>query len=228
MVSTLGAFAASGLSLAVSRLNYPGAEALNRLHSLASDNTGVVKVHMDTLACMTGVTRFMERPPPVLSAGSEETFWVYDKEENEQRLLDPLFWEGMDYVITEAPERVIGRWETLETVGAYAGWKILRPGDEVKEAIDWQTIAKPCRTAIQDTILHRYHDSLWECASLSYAKLEVLIRDRITQGWWIKVKMEPRLRILRKEKGALVDPVMDEDKDEDEDGDEDLLCGGKW
>ena len=171
---------------------------------------------MNTLACMTGVTRFMERPPPVLSAGGEEAFWVYDKEEDEQRLLDPLFWEGMDYVITEAPERIIGRWETLDTVGAYAGWKILRPGDEVKEAADWTIIENVCRQAIQDTIQYRHHDNLWQCAHLSYTKLEALIRQHITQGWWIKMKMEPRLRIMRKEKGVLIDLVTDDDEDQDE------------
>ncbi|KAL2041344.1 hypothetical protein N7G274_005726 [Stereocaulon virgatum] len=208
VVSTLGAFAASGLSLAVSRLNYPGAEALNRLHSLVSNDTGVVKVHMDTLACMTGVTRFMERPPPVLTAANEKAFWVYDKEENEQRLLDPLFWEGMDYVIAEAPERVIGRWEILDTIGAYAGWKLLRPGDEVKEVADWRKIKKTCQKAIHDIREHNGPDGLWRCASLSYAKLEALVRVRITQGWWVKIEMEPRLRVLRKEKGVLIDPVM--------------------
>ncbi|KAI4272549.1 MAG: hypothetical protein L6R35_006476, partial [Caloplaca aegaea] len=67
IVSVAGSFAASTLMLAVSRLNYPGADALHRLHALAPTHHApgaMVHVHMDTLACMTGITRFLQLPPP--------------------------------------------------------------------------------------------------------------------------------------------------------------------
>ncbi|KAL8675783.1 MAG: hypothetical protein Q9224_007383, partial [Gallowayella concinna] len=77
--SVLGSFAASAFMLAVSRLNYPGAEALNRLHVLVPEHFSqehhpvgrrerIVNVHMDTLSCMTGITRFhQQRPAPPLA-----------------------------------------------------------------------------------------------------------------------------------------------------------------
>lgn len=162
--------------LAVSRLNYPGADALNRLHVLAANDTGVVKVHMDTLACMTGVTRFLEKPPPVLSSVDDAAFWIYDKTEDEWRLLEPLFWEGFDYALAEKPERIIGRWEVLETVDGFAGVSVLRPGEE------------------GDNVL----GGTW---------VEAWVRRYITKGWWVGMKMEPRIRILRKERGALMEGV---------------------
>ena len=165
---------------------------------------------MDTLACMTGVTRFMEKPPPSPLLGGEGPFWVYDKTEDERKLLDPLFWEGMDYVIAEAPGRVIGRWEVLDTVDAYAGWRVLRPGDDVKEVADWQTIEEVCRKGVEDVRERRSMGGLCDCAEFSYVKVESLVRERFTKGWWLKMKMEPRLRILRKEKGVLVESIMDE------------------
>ncbi|KAL8981171.1 MAG: hypothetical protein Q9177_005656, partial [Variospora cf. flavescens] len=157
IVSVAGSFAASTLMLAVSRLNYPGADALHRLHALAPTHHApgaMVHVHMDTLACMTGITRFLQLPPPpspVLplppsppsssssspakpegqqngdlgssssssSSSSNATtslFYIYDKSENETRLLDPLFWARFDWVLAERPERVIGRWVVVDTV----------------------------------------------------------------------------------------------------------------
>ncbi|KAL8808999.1 MAG: hypothetical protein Q9200_003824, partial [Gallowayella weberi] len=149
--SVLTSFAASAFMLAVSRLNYPGAEALNRLHTLVPEHLSqehhpptrgerIVNVHMDTLSCMTGITRFQQFPAPPLvdlqvvnrdagRAGSS-LFWVYDKTEEEDRLLDPLFWERFDWVVAERMERVIGRWEVIETVDGYAGIRIIRPGED--------------------------------------------------------------------------------------------------
>ncbi|KAL9611527.1 MAG: hypothetical protein Q9167_003811, partial [Letrouitia subvulpina] len=140
--------------LAVSRLNYPGAEALNRLHTLAPSfflleqqqqrdgypRKDIVHVHMDTLSCMTGITRFLQLPPPpavVLEgaagppavAAAEDLFWMYDKTEDEAKLLDPVFWERFDYALAERPERVIGKWEVIDTVEAFAGFRVVRPGE---------------------------------------------------------------------------------------------------
>ncbi|KAL8677861.1 MAG: hypothetical protein Q9186_005747 [Xanthomendoza sp. 1 TL-2023] len=135
--SVLASFAASAFMLAVSRLNYPGAEALDRLHVLVPEHLSkerhpvgrrerIVNVHMDTLSCMTGITRFLQqRPAPPLAdlesaARTDDIagglFWVYDKTEEEERLLDPVFWERFEWVLAERVERVIGRWEVVETV----------------------------------------------------------------------------------------------------------------
>ena len=183
--------------LAVSRLNYPGAEALNRLHELAGNDTGVVKVHMDTLACMTGVTRFMERAPPVLG-DSQGAFWVYDKTEDEERLLDPLFWEGFDYALAERPERVIGSWRVLAIVEGYAGMTVVRPEDGWEQAVDDVRALR-----------HLWTEGLGSgdgmrigvrrlVGELSVGKARSLIRVLLTKGWWVGMKMEPRIRILKR------------------------------
>ena len=179
--------------LAVSRLNYPGADALNRLHILAGNDTGIVKVHMDTLACMTGVTRFMEKQPPSLE--DEGAFWVYDKTEDEQKLLDPLFWQGFDYALAENPKRVIGSWQVLETVEGFAGVGILRPGEGKKDINqDFKLLRKSGWKS----------DGLGELlgtwGEVVMWKLEDLMRRYVTRGWWLRMKMEPRIRILRKQR----------------------------
>ena len=182
--------------LAVSRLNYPGADALNRLHSLAGNDTGVVKVHMDTLTCMTGVTRFMEKRPPVLD-DRDGAFWIYDKTEDEQKLLDPLFWEGFDYALAEKPEQVIGRWEIMEIINGFAGVGLAGPEENIKDTIDSKSLRelsqhrKWDRNAIHE--LQRLVVASWNSG------IENPLRRHITRGWWFKMQMEPRIHILRKE-----------------------------
>lgn len=193
--------------LAVSRLNYPGAEGLNRLHALAKNDTGVVKVHMDTLSCMTGVTRFMEKPPPVLE--SEGPFWVYDKTEDERKLLDPLFWRGFDYVLAERPERVIGSWEVLETVEGFADVAVVRPGEDLKEGVGWKGMERVCRRAIGDVWERRDSNLLRKCVQGVYGKLKGLAREKVTRGWWVRLKMEPRIRILRREREEDLDELYE-------------------
>ena len=181
--------------LAVSRLNYPGADALNLLHRLAENDTGVVKVHMDTLACMTGVTRFLEKPPSLLS-DQGGAFWIYDKTEEEQRLLDPIFWERFDYALAERPELVIGRWEVLETVQGFSGFGLLRPAEEKFDALEFKSFEN----------LWEEWSWQWEMFShlldrLQDGTLKAFLRRHVTQGWWLKIKMEPKIRILKKQRG---------------------------
>lgn len=196
VASTLASYIASFGMLAASRLNYPGAEALNRLHVLAGNDTGVVKVHMDTLACMTGVTRFMERAPPVLG-DSQGAFWVYDKTEDEERLLDPLFWQGFDYALAERPERVIGSWQVLSIVEGYAGIAIMRPEEGLGETMeDVRGVQKVWMESTwrEDALgtARRWLDEL------SVGRLQSLIRTYVTGGWWVRMKTEPRIRILKR------------------------------
>jgi len=55
----------------VSSINYPGGEALTKLHAIV-DSSQTVKVHMDVASCQTGISRFIESNPA----------WIYDKSEN--------------------------------------------------------------------------------------------------------------------------------------------------
>jgi len=204
LASTIASFAASGGMLIVSRLNYPGAVALSRLHSMAGWRPGLVRVHMDTLACITGVTRFMELPPPAME--EDGPFWVYDKTEDKQKLLDPLFWARFEYAIVERPERVIGKWEVLDDVEGFAGIGLLKPGEEEIEAQNYgfgeQEALELIRRVIRDRGLTK-NDALVSEIYLEslVTRAERFLRRRITKGWWLKMKMEPRLRILKRQVG---------------------------
>ncbi|KAL8693824.1 MAG: hypothetical protein Q9218_001424 [Villophora microphyllina] len=198
VASVIGSFAASGSMLMISRLNYPGAHALNRLHELvqlhhtkhSDEKQSVVRVHMDTLSCMTGVTRFLQHPSPdaLPNTGNNETLgWIYDKTEDEEKLLDPLFWQQFDWALAERVERIIGKWEVVDTVDAYSGLRIIRP-DDAREADE-----------------ARYHDDGGEGRNALLQGTETWGR-RLTRGWWVDVKLEPRIRILKRQR--LDVPVM--------------------
>lgn len=233
--------------LYISRLNYPGAEALHRLHTIADGKQQTVSVHMDILSCMTGITRFQEKP--VHTNGSVEggTIWRYDKTEEEERLLDPIFWQQFDYVLAESPERVIGKWEIEETVDGYAGVMLLRPGEALDEQTKWtyngadaplsrllhirnlkdaKEEVRWMRRQIQRIALdmvHRFRTGGLKTRALDSwnqirQEIEVLrklgwdeasvrvkmwsyegARRYLTAGWWVKPRMEPKIRILRKQ-----------------------------
>lgn len=188
--------------LAVSRLNYPGAEALNRLHALATHDhdTAIVHVHMDTLACMTGITRFLQLPPPPAAvldgaasppaaAGAVDLFWVYDKTEDEDKLLDPVFWARFDYAVAERPERVIGKWEVVETVEAFAGFRVVRLGERKEgDNGNWASL----KESVQRGAWGEGMVEVWE--------LFERFGRKATGGWWVEVRMEPRVRVLRKQR----------------------------
>lgn len=189
--------------LAVSRLNYPGAEALNRLHVLAANDTGVVRVHMDTLACMTGVTRFMERPPPPTLDDDAQgaAFWVYDKTEEAEKLLNPLFWQGFDYALAERPERVIGSWHVVSTVEAYAGVAIVRPEDGEEQVLEDVRAVRESWTesSWSGDGLGKSAARMWMwIGELSVRRVESLGRWFVTRGWWVRMRTEPRIWVLRR------------------------------
>ncbi|PSS16965.1 glycosyltransferase family 22 protein [Amorphotheca resinae ATCC 22711] len=149
--SITSSFAGSTAMLLISSLNYPGGEALSRLHNfLAQDpssiptinGTGLVKIHMDVLSCMTGITRFQQyssfglNSEDSLALGRGQlpeisgirTHLVYDKTEEGDELLDPQWWSNFDFALMEEPGKAIGAWEVISTVYAYAGIEVLRPG----------------------------------------------------------------------------------------------------
>lgn len=209
VASSLASFGVSFAMLAISRLNYPGAEALNHFHALTQQQeTGVVRVHMDTLTCMTGVTRFLQIPPPPSSVyvsreeGKKEEdsrpTWIYDKTDDPTKLLHPTFWEPFDYALAEQPELVIGKWEILHTVSGFAGIKILPPGEP------------PLSHAAREQVDESDGSFMWRLSWSGAGKdggwgdVEGWIRTYLTRGWWVGIRMEPRVRVLRKQKGDKV------------------------
>lgn len=173
--STILSFAASLLMLYISSLNYPGGEALARLHALAGPETRL-NVHLDNLACQTGVSRFQQLYPS----------WVYDKTEDQTKLLEPMFWQQFDYVLSEHPETVVGSWQPVEIVSAYAGIT-LRPG----EGDDFL----PLPYGLSSPLTNKLHDT--------YNSIALTAWERFTRGYWPAVKMSPRIFILKKE-----DPIL--------------------
>ncbi|KAI4851768.1 hypothetical protein E4T44_01927 [Aureobasidium sp. EXF-8845] len=176
VVSTLLSFAGSLSLLYISSLNYPGGEALTRLHELMpSGHQGQSWVYMDNLACQTGVTRFLEK-----DAGSR---FMYDKTENQTTLLDPGFWQKFDYVLAEDPKRIIGRWEVMDIVYGYSGigFGSLDAEQDSAPAIPTRgVVAQPLNMLIQ-----------------IYNKVAHVASQKLTGGRWPVVKMEPKIYILR-------------------------------
>ena len=238
VASTLASFGANFAMLAMSRLNYPGGEAINRLHSIADGKHQTVSVHMDTLSCMTGFTRFQEKP--VFLNVTPRTIWRYDKTEDAETLLDPVFWQQFDYVLANNPERVIGEWEIEETVDGYAGLSCLRPGQPLEQDGQWEydgadsplrrylrirnfqdvkREAQLARQQVKEIGQHsvrqfrtgelkrrvleewkRVQGLGWqEAKAQAQAWAYENARRYLTGGWWVKARMEPMIRILKKQ-----------------------------
>ncbi|KAI9737127.1 MAG: dolichyl-P-Man:Man(7)GlcNAc(2)-PP-dolichol alpha-1,6-mannosyltransferase [Cirrosporium novae-zelandiae] len=182
VLSVASSYVAQTGMLVISSLNYPGAVALSRVHTLAphySPDKRIVSVHMDTLSCTTGISRFLEIPPPATMIGDgarNATLWIYDKTESEKKKQDPIFWERFDYVIAERPEKVLGKWELLEVVEGFKSVRIMRPGDAFP----------PLKHADSGGVIAQ-----------SYYQLADWARRNITKGWWLGIRMEPMLSILK-------------------------------
>jgi alpha-1,6-mannosyltransferase len=188
-------FTASTALLAISSLNYPGGEALNILHNQIRHPEGRhLYVYFDNLACQTGVTRFLERhdgPQTIIDVleiqnTTSQRTWTYSKTEYPEALLDPTFWHDFDYVLAERPEKVIGSWDIIHTVYGYSGIQLLRPGDKSGGAAeppnDSTVRLKPSESV---TIAQA-----WEAA-------EGMLRNTVLRGWWVTIRMEPKIRILK-------------------------------
>lgn len=241
-VALLACFAASTFKLLISSLNYPGGEALSTLHILLNQNSsliptangqGIVHIHMDVLSCMTGVSRFQQYPTVGLnSQGSLDaahaphiagipTLITYDKTEESDELLDPLWWNAFDYALMEDPRKAIGAWETIGIVHAYSGIEFLRPGQESavsslettkdNEALDSEGVQEkaelkgarvvrkelPSLSELKETLLR---------GKLSKYEIYKLVKDvtrSVTGGWWIGPRLEPKVSILRRIKDPL-------------------------
>ena len=187
--SILASLLASFGMLAVSRLNYPGAEALHQLHELHDGPNRTIKIHMDTLSCTTGITRFLERWSPASPLGSNQSLWIYDKTEDPNELLSPLFWDQFDYVLAEKPEKVIGKWEIISTIDGFAGVSVIYPARTENRDLETGQAFRDSEKSYIATPATRP----W------LKKLEDIIRIYVTRGWWLKTKMEPKIRIMRKQ-----------------------------
>lgn len=166
---------------------------------------------MDALACMTGITRFLEIPPPlssppplaaatgtnVSSLSPSGPLWIYDKTESPSQLLDPTFWQTIDYALSSTPHLVIGSWEVLGTVSAYAGLALSTPAEsphlrERTEFEKWMEMLQDADVGKSRT------ERLGDQVGKAWDAFERVMRRRVTRGWWVKVRMEEVLRILKR------------------------------
>ena len=175
IASIIASFVISTSLLALSTLNYPGAIALHRLHALAHGSKSPITVHLDNLACSTGVTHFQELPPPpstALLSDRRRPLWIYDRTEEEERLLNPFFWEPVDWAIVESPERVIGAWEIVNEVQGFAGVGVLKPGERSRN-----------EDAVRGVLGDLVGEGLVE-------GLEQWARKSFTRAGWVGVRMD--------------------------------------
>lgn len=207
--------AAMGM-LAVSALNYPGGEALwtLRRHVELGGQKGVVRVHMDVLSCMTGVTKFQEEAPigPLWRSGEAAIWgnavvpaakeggvnWQYDKTEDEAVLGDAGFWEGFDYALMADPAKAVGEWEVIDAIWGFAGVEVLRPGEwlwRLEDGEVWDLARETWEWWVQGW------EGRWEVVMEVVVKdglFREMVRRFVTRGWWVGPRMEKKVHILRR------------------------------
>jgi alpha-1,6-mannosyltransferase len=195
-ISVVVSFAASTAVLALSSLNYPGGTALNILHHSIEHPTGRhFNVYFDNLACQTGVTRFLEShrgAETVLDVlESQNTLskrvWTYDKTEDPSALLNPMFWTKFDYVLAERPEKVIGSWAVVHAVYGFDGVHVLKPGEKSGGMLE-PAYSKD----VTVTVPSDWTDKI----ARGWKKLEGLLRKPLMRGYWVEIKLAPKIRIL--------------------------------
>ena len=203
--SIMLSFAASTALLEISSLNYPGGTAFQYLHYRV--NTGHdrnYRVYLDNLACQTGVTRFLENhdgPQSITDVLEEQStkdqrLWTYDKTEDPSALLDPQFWTQFDYVLAERPEKVIGSWRVVHVAYGFSGILVLKPGEENSAS----SVEKEDSAGWEDMGGNEFTTKV----AKAWRMLEGEVRYRFLRGWWVEVKMEPKIRILKSENIATV------------------------
>ncbi|OJD19636.1 hypothetical protein AJ78_00367 [Emergomyces pasteurianus Ep9510] len=213
-LSTLASFAISTfLLLPISATNYPGAHALNALHANHPYNDTrfahlqTISVHLDNLACQTGVTRFLQKSPPQspllifpgspdgkfpeLRSGAQR--WVYDKTDpgdvGAMRKPDAeRFWETFDYLLVEVENGLNrdrpGRWEVVDEIMGFRGVNVLRPGEEFSGG-----------TEVEEGVLRSFFG---DKAVDGWRWVKGVGRRYFTRGWWAEVRIVPRIRVLRR------------------------------
>ncbi|KAI5799008.1 Alg9-like mannosyltransferase family-domain-containing protein [Geopyxis carbonaria] len=191
--------------LAISSLNYPGGAALNALHSHLPVPACANVVHMDVPVCMTGASRFLQERPLWPTATGVPQLALFDKTENATTLLDPMFWEPMEWVLTATPERVIGKYDVVQAVPGLKRVRLYKPGETVRvgvisparEAAAAAGLrAEAAEEAEQAREAGEAEHGWWEKFRLDGLGLRALLR-----GWWVGVEMEEMVWILRRVDG---------------------------
>lgn len=206
--SVIATFAGSLAMALISANNYPGGEALSRLHALIpkyspGTHRGGLTVHLDVPVCMTGATRFLQHAPlfPAPAPGHKvtEKDWFesappgdadgytlhFDKTESTRTLLTPSFWSHIDWALSSSgPGRIIGKWEVRDVVRGFKRLRIYRPGE---------------KTGFEEGACTG-GGGWWARLGLGrmWGALEGGVRERVCRGWWVGVEMGELVWILER------------------------------
>lgn len=191
ILSTIASFCLSNLVLLpASAANYPGAQALNALHDYQDktpkSESEDISVYLGNLACQTGITRFQQH-----------STWTYDKTEDTNIKSTPDFWAQFDYVIVEAssdPEfqdedevrlrdaLPFSEWEVVEVIEGFAGITVVRPGVQAEGRAEKRLLSLVAGDRAVDL----------------FEALREKVRGLVLKGWWVELKMRPRVKVLRR------------------------------
>jgi hypothetical protein len=185
------ALLAAGM-LAASSLNYPGGHAVDRVHSLRPAGT----VHLDVLTCMTGATRFLQEAP-LWPKGAARSGIRWDKTENEETLLEPAFWEGVEFALVARPEKTIGKYHVREVVEGFGGVKVYKPGMRVpvRALSEAEQVAREEGLTAEET-----GSTLWERFRRDGCGLR-----RLLGGYWAGVEMRGMVWIVEREREVVTE-----------------------
>ena len=175
--SVLGSFLGSLALLCISSLNYPGGEAIQRVQMIGQNSSQPLRIHLDNLSCQSGVTRFLQDGP----GDRLQAMWAWDKTEDAPKSLEHPFWKQFDYVLLETPDTIPDTWSVTETVEAHDGLSM-------KEGV-------PIVDAVCSSLLGARGVTL--CSSLGH--LEEIVSKRFARGRWPRIKLAPRIWILKNE-----------------------------
>ena len=200
VLSILASLAASIIFTLISTMNYPGAQALHRLQVLADGTKSSIKVHMDVLTAQTGATLFLQLPKTHLHPNASA--WSFGKTDDKTgdgtHLRRPEFWTHFDYALAERPEKCIGAWDIIATIDGLAGVSLLGPGDKDSSPLE----PEDGSSSGMFTRATLWGQAPWSPVSSQFWKgwkgFGTFMRRRVTRGWWIDVKMQPMIRILKR------------------------------
>ncbi|KAL5340798.1 Alg9-like mannosyltransferase family-domain-containing protein [Aspergillus crustosus] len=213
VASTLASFGiCSFFLLPASAANYPGAVALDTLHShvlsaVPRDTPISISVHLGNLACQTGVTRFLQLPGPSSYTSSAQgtdkgpqVAWTYDKSPFDHQHQPSAFLTRFDYLLLEPSEAdfllsLSGAsteyahssqyaWQVIDSVPGFAGIRVVKPGQQATGDFE---------EGMLRSVLGNRADGIIRV----WREVRDLARG-LTRGWWVEGRMEERIRILER------------------------------
>lgn len=202
--------------LPLSALTYPGAHALHLLHAHADTLHPPVRdlhVHLCNLALQTGVTHFLEVPPPskpliylpgAVDASRPELrsggmrVW-YDKSDGtgSKEGMEEGWWGKWDYVVVERREDVVGemegwRWGVVGRVEGMGRPKILSAKEQGEDG------GGKGRDGIVKLLRRMYGDGWFGKVVVGMYEAVKAVGTKVTGGRWVGWETETVLVVMKR------------------------------